>query len=127
MIEAARRVGGIDHVVLLSSVGAGRPVGAYLKAKAAAETILRDSGIAWTIFRPSSFDGGPHRPPPGMGGLLGVIGALGARSVADRLRPIPLETLASAILAAGVRRAPLNTVLEGAALWDWVAEIKERR
>lgn len=127
LIEAARRVGGIDHVVLLSSVGAGRPIGAYLQAKAAAEAIVRDSGIPWTIFRPSSFDGGPHRPPPGMGGLLRMIAALGARSVADRLRPIPLDTLASAILAAAVQRAPLHAVLEGAALWDWVAEIAGQR
>jgi nucleoside-diphosphate-sugar epimerase len=36
LVEAARRAGA-DHFVLLSSVGAGRPVGAYLQAKAQAE------------------------------------------------------------------------------------------
>src|SRR5690349_15737555 len=40
LVDAAKKAGTVDHVVLLSSVGAGRPVGAYLKAKARAEQIV---------------------------------------------------------------------------------------
>lgn len=120
LIEAARRSGSIDHIVLLSSVGAGRPVGAYLKAKAAAEAIVRSSGIAWTIFRPSSFDGGPHRPPPGTAAAMGLLGRLGAQKTADRLRPVALDSLARGILTSATERAPLDTVLEGSNLQSWL-------
>ena len=61
-LVAAATEAQIDHFVLLSSVGADKPMGAYLKAKAEAERIVFDSGIPWTVFRPSSFDGGGHRP-----------------------------------------------------------------
>lgn len=124
LVEAAQRVGGIDHVVLLSSVGAGRPVGAYLQAKAAAEAIVRSSGIPWTVFRPSSFDGGPHRPPPGMSTALALLGRLGAGRVADRLTPVALSELARGILAAAARREPVNSVLEGADLHAWLRDAR---
>ena len=65
LVDAAKLAGSIDHIVLLSSVGAGRPIGAYLKAKAAAEKLVVDSGIPYTILRPSTFDGEGHKPPPG--------------------------------------------------------------
>src|SRR5687768_11129929 len=45
LVDAARAAG-VDHMVLLSSVGAGRPIGAYLQAKARAEAIVTGSGIA---------------------------------------------------------------------------------
>jgi len=54
LVEAAKRAG-VDHLVLLSSVGAGRPMGAYLEAKAKAESLVKESGIAFTIVRPSAF------------------------------------------------------------------------
>src|SRR4051812_43337599 len=43
LVEAAKSCGTVDHLVLLSSVGAGRPVGAYLQAKAKTEEIVRKS------------------------------------------------------------------------------------
>jgi uncharacterized protein YbjT (DUF2867 family) len=120
LVAAASRSGKIDHIVLLSSVGAGRPLGAYLKAKASAEALVRDSGIAWTIFRPSSFDGGPHRAPPGMASALGLLGRLGAQETADRFRPVALDRLAGGLLTAATERGPLNTVLEGSNLQAWL-------
>ncbi|MCI0572047.1 MAG: SDR family oxidoreductase, partial [Myxococcaceae bacterium] len=56
-LVAAAKSAGVDHLVLLSSMGAGRPVGAYLKAKAEAERLVRESGLAWTIVRPPAFEG----------------------------------------------------------------------
>ena len=107
----------VDHVVLLSSTGAGRPMGAYLKAKAEAETLVRESGLRWTIFRPSSFDGEGHRPPPGMGLLTRALSL-------DHLRPIEVPVLANAILHAACSAGPANVVLEGKELWAWVEETK---
>src|SRR5207245_164039 len=58
LVDAAHAAGTIDHFILLTSVGAGKPRGAYLRAKAEAERIVIESGIAYTIFRPSFLIGG---------------------------------------------------------------------
>ncbi|MFP2925078.1 SDR family oxidoreductase [Pyxidicoccus sp. 3LG] len=109
LVEAAKRTG-VDHLVLLSSVGAGRPVGAYLKAKAEAERLVRESGIPWTVVRPPAFEGEYHRPP----GLLRTLALL---PPLRNLRPIHLEQLAAVLLRVGEQRSPLNAVLEGDSLW----------
>lgn len=120
LVEAAVEAG-CDHVVLLSSVGAGRPMGAYLKAKARAEALVSSSGLAWTIVRPSAFEGQGHRPPPGMRLVTGLLGL-------DTYRPIRLERLAGAILEVSRGREPVDAVLEGKSLWAVVerAEAKAR-
>jgi uncharacterized protein YbjT (DUF2867 family) len=109
LVEAAKRAGA-DHFVLLSSMGAGRPVGAYLKAKAEAERLVRESGIPWTIVRPPAFEGEYHEPPS----LLRVFSRL---PLLGKLRPIHLEQLAAVLLRVSEKRGPLNTVLEGNSLW----------
>jgi len=113
LVESAQRCGA-DHVVLLSSVGAGKPTGGYLRAKAQAEAIAIGSGLGWTIFRPSSFDGAGHRPPPGMALFTRLLGL-------DRFRPIPIEQLAAAILHVAASGEPRGVVLEGDSLWAQVA------
>ncbi len=114
LAESARRCA-VDHLILLSSVGAGRPVGAYLEAKAKAESVVIGSGIDWTIFRPSSFVGAGHRPPPGMATMTRIFGM-------DRVRPIPIEQLAAAILRVAVSGSARGEVLEGTSLWRMVEE-----
>ncbi|WP_338872978.1 NAD(P)-binding oxidoreductase [Myxococcus stipitatus] len=113
LVEAAKRVG-VDHIVLLSSMGAGRPVGEYLKAKAEAERLVRESGIAWTVVRPPAFEGEYHQPPA----LLGMLAKL---PLLGGLRPIHIDQLAAVLLRVAEKRAPLNTVLEGDSLWSEVA------
>jgi uncharacterized protein YbjT (DUF2867 family) len=113
LVEAAKKAGSIDHFVLLSSVGAGQPMGAYLKAKARAEEIVRDSGLSWTVFRPSAFIGEGHKVP---WVAQALTRALGAR----RYQPIRVEQLAAAILKVSQQSAPLDTVLEGDSLWKLV-------
>src|SRR5262249_14606190 len=82
------------------------------RAKAAAEAIVRDAGIPWTIFRPSAFEGEGHKPPAVLGGVTRLLRL-------DRWRPIGVEALAAAILRSALARAPLAAVLEGRALWGW--------
>src|SRR5262249_32915217 len=82
------RAGTVDHVVLLGSVGAGKPRGAYLRAKAEAERIVRESGLPFTIFRPSFLVGPGRSPPPGAGILTRAFGL-------TRLQPITVVELAS--------------------------------
>lgn len=117
LVTAAKKAG-VEHLILLSSVGAGRPVGAYLKAKAKAEALVKDSGIAWTTVRPSAFEGEGH---PNFPVLRAFTGALKLHTFA----PIRVEELAGALLAMGLEGAPLDTVVEGKLLWEWVAKGKE--
>lgn len=113
LVEAAKACGTVDHLVLLSSVGAGKPMGAYLKAKAEAERLVRESGIPFTIFRPSAFEDREGVHTLGFGALTRALGL-------KKYQPIKLQQLAFAILKAATDRAPLGAALEGAALWELV-------
>ncbi|MFZ5469636.1 MAG: SDR family oxidoreductase [Myxococcota bacterium] len=112
LVEAAKEAG-VDHFLLLSSVGAGRPVGAYLRAKARAEALVKESGLPFTVFRPSALEGGERRPVPGLRALTRALGL-------SALQPITLEELSRAMLRAARDRSPLGAVLEGRALWELV-------
>lgn len=114
---AAAKLAGLDHVILLSSAGTGRPVGAYLKAKAKAEALVRESGIPWTIFRPSALEGGERKAIPGLKGITRLLGL-------QSFEPIALGDLAAAMLQCAADRAPLEAVLEGGPLWQLVARAR---
>lgn len=113
LVEAAKAAQNIDHFVLLTSVGADKPRGAYLKAKAEAERLVRESGIPFTIFRPSGFEDRQGVWLPGARAFTRLFGL-------KRFEPIKLDELASALLRVAVNRAPLGQALEGQPLWDQV-------
>lgn len=119
-LVAAAKAAGVRHFVLLSSVGAGRPVGAYLKAKAEAERLVRESGLPFTFFRPSAFE---DREGQSMPMLRSITSALGLTAY----RPISLAELASAILHVARQGAPLAVALEGTSLWAVVDEAASLR
>ncbi len=112
---AAAREAAVDHLVVLTSVGAGRPMGAYLQAKAKVEALTRESGIPWTVFRPSALEGGERKKIPLMKGLTHALGL-------TSYEPISLEELSAAMLQSAVDRGPLNVALQGDALWELVAK-----
>lgn len=112
LVVAAKQAG-VDHVVLLSSVGAGRPFGAYLQAKAKAEALVRESGLEFTVLRPSAFEDREGQSMPGARTLTSLLGL-------TKYQPITLLELASALLQVSRERAPLGVALEGKPLWDVV-------
>jgi uncharacterized protein YbjT (DUF2867 family) len=67
LLAAAAEAAGVRRYLLISSMGASAdpPPGtdevfaAYLRAKAASEKALRDSGLEWTILRPGRLTDGP--------------------------------------------------------------------
>jgi uncharacterized protein YbjT (DUF2867 family) len=118
LVQAAREAG-VDHLVLLSSVGAGRPVGAYLKAKAAAEQLVRESGFDYTILRPSAFEDRD-------GGHMPLARAITKTLGFTKYRPISLRELASALLRVAAARAPLGVALEGDSLWPFASPARAR-
>jgi NADH dehydrogenase len=110
----AGRAAGVKRFLLLSSYGAGG-AGAYLKMKARCEDIVKASGLAWVVFRPSALvspkDGpkdvssegthGKRSVPPGAGALFGVMGAIpGLGGFADDTKPIPIEIVCDGFLRA---------------------------
>lgn len=112
LVEASRRVG-VDHFILLSATGAGRPIGAYLQAKARAEELVVRSGVPFTIFRPSAYiEEGPR--------LYSALGTLTRALGMQKLRPIHIPSLAGALVKVAMTRSPLETTLEGRALWQVV-------
>jgi uncharacterized protein YbjT (DUF2867 family) len=116
LIDSALRTQ-IKHVILLSSVGAGRPRGAYLNAKAKAENIVTQSGIDYTIFRPSMFEGDYHGRIPGARRMTEFLGL-------KRYQPIALSELAGTILYTAQNGQPTKTILEAQSLWDCVAQAR---
>ncbi|MDQ2971789.1 MAG: complex I NDUFA9 subunit family protein [Rhodanobacteraceae bacterium] len=50
---AACREAGIGRLLQMSSLNAGSNVSKYLKTRGEAETLVKNSGLDWTIFRPS--------------------------------------------------------------------------
>ncbi|WP_414170683.1 NAD(P)H-binding protein [Streptoverticillium reticulum] len=56
-VLAAARSAGVEHVVLLGSLGAGtHPHLITSRERLAVEQALKDSGMTWTILRPTQFD-----------------------------------------------------------------------
>ena len=125
LAEAAVASGGQPRFVYLSSLGAGSPGGNdYLRARADAETVLRASGLPWTIARPS-FVTGPDReesrPAERLAAAvtdraLALAGLLGARRLRDRYRSIDAAALAAALVTAAADPRCAGEVLEAAAL-----------
>jgi uncharacterized protein YbjT (DUF2867 family) len=113
LVDAARETG-VDHLVVLSAVGAGYPLGAYLRAKASAEGLVKASTLPWTIFRPSAFISETQKPPAGFAALTRALGL-------RRFEPIPLVDLARGIVRCAKERAPLGKVVEGSALFALVS------
>lgn len=112
-LVAAAKQAGVDHLVLLSSVGAGRPFGAYLQAKAKAEALVRESGLDFTVLRPSAFEDREGQSMPGARSITSLLGL-------TKYQPITLLELASALLQVSKERAPLGVALEGKTLWSVV-------
>jgi uncharacterized protein YbjT (DUF2867 family) len=133
LVEAATRVDEKKrHFVLLSALGA-RPGRGYLGWKFKAEEAVRNSGLPWTVVRPSMFDprgtgsapshGSGRVPPPIVGGVLKALGAIPAfRGFSYDARPIPVDVLARAIRRILQLGQPTSATLTGRTLWRLAAQ-----
>lgn len=125
-LVTAAKAAGVSRFLLLSSIGAGG-LGAYLQMKGECERLVRESGLRWTIFRPSmlvSQPGAPegthgHRPRSAAWAALFFDLLERFPGVSDwsaDVRPIPLDVVGRAFLA--VLEAPRDgQVLSGRDLW----------
>lgn len=125
LVAAARRAG-VARVLLLSSVGAGG-AGAYLQMKGTCERIVRESGLGWTIFRPSALASPPGAPvgthgrrwvPPGLTALTaGLRRTPGLGGLVATYGAIPLDVLARAMVRVAVEPRD-GAILQGNDLWE---------
>ncbi|MDE3721692.1 NAD(P)H-binding protein [Nocardiopsis sp. N85] len=95
-LVAAAELAGVEHLLLISVIGADRlPIG-YFRAKAESERALRESSVPWTILRAAQFHDltlamvralakSPLVPVPGM-----RWEPVDARDVAERLTALTL-------------------------------------
>lgn len=107
LLEAAMVCGSRPRFVYLSSTGVGPGArGAYMSARWRAEERVRQSQLDYVIARPSVITG-PDRDEARTGerlggaaldGVLGVLGALGARKLSDRYRSTSGQALGSALV-----------------------------
>jgi nucleoside-diphosphate-sugar epimerase len=113
---------GVPHFVFLSALGAGHPVGDYLRWKRAAEDWLANSGLTWTAVR-ASFIAGPGRQSLDFSeGAFAAMSRLPlAGAVADDVRPIPVAVLARGMRRIVERGEPTG-VVSGRHLWHMERE-----
>ncbi|MFK4803274.1 SDR family oxidoreductase [Streptomyces sp. MPA0124] len=138
LVAAARRAG-VTHLVFISIVGVDRVPLGYYRTKLAAEKLVEESGLGWTVLRATQFHDLVVRVLGALAGLPVVVlpahasdQPVEAAEVADRLAELArggpagrvadmggpevrtVESLARAYLGAtGRRRAVVNVPLAG--------------
>ena len=105
----AAKAAGVPRLLLLSSVGAGSPRGAYLAVKRKTEEWVEKSGLEYTIVRPSMIVGEGRRAAQ----VLGVL------TVSDPVAARHRGARAGARVPARARaaRRGAEQILEGKSLW----------
>ena len=121
LLKAAATAGVKPRFVYLSAAGANKPgMSAYSRARYKTEKAVVQSGMPYTIARPS-FIIGPDRDDRRMGeifgarflnGLLVLAGALGAKKMRDRYHSTSNTILASALVRLSLDPAAENAVVE---------------
>jgi uncharacterized protein YbjT (DUF2867 family) len=128
LVDAARRAR-VPHFVLLSSIGAGTGLGAYLSWKKRTENAVINSGIPYTILRPSYLAGDDvmtdRAPATAFSAFLGGMADNPVGAPFALIRPIAIQGLARVILDV-VRAGPPKSggvILRGAGLFDRLRDI----
>lgn len=122
---AAVAAGSRPRFVYLSSTGVSENArGAYMETRWRTEQEVRNSGLPYTIARPSFIVGSDRdEARPGertiaavTDGVMAVAGTLGARRLRDRYRSTTNTALAAALVRLALDPAAANTIAEAEAL-----------
>ena len=117
----------VPRFLLLSSTGAGFPIGEYLLWKNHTEQVLRQTDLTWTIFRPAAIVGRDRRLIHAASlpfTLLSSIPVIG--NTFKWLRPISATTLAETMVASLDDPLTHRRVLEGSMLWGAIKRQKKK-
>lgn len=99
-VVAACRDAGVPRLLHMSALNAGaegRSV--YLRTKGEAEAVVRDSGLQWTIFRPSVIFGPGDSFLNLFAGLLRRLPVMALGSPRARFQPVYVEDVAATFVA----------------------------
>ncbi|MBM4253443.1 MAG: sugar nucleotide-binding protein [Deltaproteobacteria bacterium] len=103
---------------VVSSVGAARPSGFYLRTKHEMEQGLTALGVACVIARPSLLLGdrperrlGEHLASKILPPLLNAVGRVGLAAKLTQYRPITASQVATALIREAVLKSPCGTVV----------------
>ncbi|MCP4500522.1 MAG: NAD(P)H-binding protein [Deltaproteobacteria bacterium] len=123
---AAAKKAGVRHFILLSSVGAGIGLGRYLTWKKKTEQLVADSGLAYTLVRPSYLAGDEDFPERsefinGQAFMTGLSDTPFGAAFAT-LRPMPIQDLAQAFLH--LVNAGSQKILSGTPLFRFIKNAK---
>ena len=114
LVNEAKRVGGVDHFIQMSALGAvHNPRYGYMNAKWQAEQAVKNSGIPWTIFRPSIIFG------PGDGFINVLAGLVRSSPIIpvvgsgmSKFQPVAVEEVAEAFARAVTDPATIGQTYE---------------
>jgi NADH dehydrogenase len=96
---AACRERGVRRLLHMSSLGAGPDApSAYLRTKGEAEAIVRDSGLGWTLFRPSVIFGPDDNFLNLFAQALKLLPVMALGSPGARFQPVFVEDVAAAFM-----------------------------
>lgn len=114
LVNEAKRVGGVDHVIQMSALGAdNNPRYGYMIAKWQAEQAVKESGIPWTIFRPSIIFGPGDGFINVLAGLVRsfpIIPVVGSGQ--SKFQPVAVEEVAEAFARAVSDPSMINHTYE---------------
>lgn len=98
-VAAACRERGVRRLLHMSSLRAGMQApSAYLRTKGEAETIVRDSGLGWTLFRPSVIFGHDDSFLNLFAQVLKLLPVMALGSPNARFQPVFVEDVAAAFV-----------------------------
>jgi NADH dehydrogenase len=96
LARAGKRAGS-KRFVLVGAYGTESSPGPYYEAKRMAESVVRESGLAWVVLRPSFIVGPERVAARAFDALIAPIRVF-ARGVGDDMRSIDVEVLARAVV-----------------------------
>lgn len=111
-VIAACREAGVDRLLQMSSLNAGSEVSKYLKTRGEAETLVKNSGLDWTIFRPSVVYGRGDGLVSRFHGLLKLSPLLPLARPRAKVAPVYVDDVVRAITRCLDNRASHGHIYE---------------
>lgn len=132
---SACKANGITRLLQMSALRAGEGSSHYLRTRAEAEVLVRNSGLAWTIFRPSVIFGRNDGLFTRFAALLAMAPALPLARPHARFAPVFVGDVCEALARALVHPHSIGhsyelfgpRTIELKTLVQWTAQLKGRK
>ncbi len=111
-VIAACREAGIARLLQMSSINAGSDASKYLKTRGEAETLVKNSGLDWTIFRPTIVYGAGDGLVSRFRKLLKISPVLPLARPHAKIAPVYVGDVCAAIMQCLARRDSFGRIYE---------------